>query len=380
MRDFDYQYGTHVMFGDGRAMESLASQTDAMGDTVLLAYGGAICRNGTYEEVRRVLEGAGKRVVDFGGIMPNPTYAKVQAGAELVRREGVDFILAVGGGSVIDCAKVVSAQARSDRDLWTLEFEEGGTPTDFVPLGAVLTASGTGSEMNAGGVITNEAVGIKRGMVGVKPTFAILDPQLTRTVPRMQVMSGAFDSLSHCMETFLGSSDEDNPSDDALLGIMRNIVTNMRRLVADIDDMQARGNLIWDSAMAENGILMVGRDTGFQVHQMEHQLGAFTDCNHGQGLAVIHPAYYRHILADAPERFGRMARFVFGVEGAEAFVSELEGLIRDCGLPTRLGELRSTVPIDDGLLQRVARTCRIIETVPRVLDRDEVLQILRESL
>ncbi len=161
---------------------------------------------------------------------------------------------------------------------------------------------------------------------------------------------------------------------------MRNTVVNMRRLLADVDDMQARGNLMWDSAMAENGILKVGRQTDFQAHQMEHQLGAYTDCNHGQGLAVIHPAYYRHILKDAPEKFTRFAKEVFGKEAAEEGLDALTALIQDCGLPTKMGQLKSRVEITPELLRQVADTCNVIKSGPRELSRDEIYEILCECL
>ena len=206
--------------------------------------------------------------------MSNPTYAKVQEGAALAREQHVDFILAAGGGSVVDCCKVISAQAVMDEDIWSMEYTEGKFPAAGIPMGAVVTASGTGAEMNSGAVITCEEKMWKGPIVGTAASFAVLDPSYTTSVPAMQVLSGAFDTLSHAMETYLGTSDKDNVSDDAALAIMRNTVVNMRRLVADIHDVQARGNLMWDSAMAENGILKVGRLTDFQAHQIEHQLGA----------------------------------------------------------------------------------------------------------
>ena len=212
----------------------------------------------------------------------------------------------------------------ADEDIWEMEFTRHKFPAAALPLGAVVTASGTGAEMNGGAVITNEALKLKTGMGAFAPRFAVLDPKYTLSVPRMQVISGAFDTLSHAMETYLGQSDQDNVSDDVALSIMRNTVVNIRRLLANIDDLQARGNLMWDSAMAENGILKVGRLTDFQTHQIEHQLGAYTDCNHGQGLAVIQPVYYRHILADAEEKFIRFAREVFGKETAAEGVEALD--------------------------------------------------------
>lgn len=167
----------------------------------MLAYGGgSVKKNGIYDEIKTMLEQAEKRIVEFDGIMPNPTYAKVQEGAALVREQHVDFILAVGGGSVIDCCKVVSAQAMLDEDIWNMEYGKGQFPTAGIPLGAVVTAS-----------------------------FVVLDPAYTMSVPPMQVLSGAFDTLSHAMETYLGNSDQDNVSDDLALAVMRNTVVNMRR-------------------------------------------------------------------------------------------------------------------------------------------------------
>ena len=297
MNNFTFTYPTKVYFGEGAAADALKQELPKVGKTVMLAYGGgSLKKSGVYDELKDILEQAGKEVVDFSGIMPNPTYAKVQEGAALARERHVDFILAAGGGSVVDCCKVISVQAMAEEDIWDMEYGKGQFPTEGIPMGAVVTASGTGAEMNYGAVITYEEKMWKGPIVGSFASFAILDPAYTATVPAMQVLSGAFDTLSHAMETYLGNSDTDNVSDDVALSIMRNTVVNMRRLLVNVNDMQARGNLMWDSAMAENGILEVGRLTDFQAHQMEHQLGAYTDCNHGQGLAVIHPAYYRHIL------------------------------------------------------------------------------------
>ncbi len=381
MNNFTFTYPTKVYFGEGSAEQALSIELGKVGETVMLAYGnGSIKKNGIYEEIKELLDKAGKKVIDFSGIMPNPTYAKVQEGAKLAREKNVDFILAVGGGSVIDCCKVVSVQALLDEDLWDMEFVEGKYPTTGIPIGAIVTASGTGAEMNAGAVITYEEKKWKGGMVGTAASFAVLDPTYTLSVPLIQVLSGAFDTLSHAMETYLGTSDEDNVSDDVSLAIMHNTVVNMRRVLADSDDIQARGNLMWDSAMAENGILKVGRLTDFQTHQIEHQLGAYTDCNHGQGLAVIQPVYYRHIVNDAPEKFTKFAKVVFDEDSAEAGLDALESFIMECGLPTKLSQLKSTIAITEEVLRQVADTCNIIKCNPRQLDREEIYQILLECM
>ena len=381
MQKFVYEYPTKVYFGEGAAKEHLAEAVSAYGQNVMLAYGGgSVKKNGIYDEVKAILEGAGKKVTDFSGIMSNPTYAKVQEGAALAKKENIDFILAVGGGSVIDCCKIMAAQAKTEEDLWEMEMTEHKFPTAVIPMGAIVTASGTGAEMNGGAVITNEEKVIKAGMAAAAPSFAVLDPAYTMSVPRMQVISGAFDTLSHAMETYFGNSDQDNVSDDVALSIMRNTVVNMRRLMGNINDIQARGNLMWDSAMAENGILKVGSVTDFQAHQLEHQLGAYTDCNHGQGLAVIHPAYYRHIVKDAEEKFTRFAKEVFGADTAEKGVEALADFVKECGLPTKMGELKSKVEITPEVLRNVADTCNVIKCNPRELSRDEIYDILMECM
>lgn len=381
MNKFTYSYPMKVYFGEDAAENAIAAELGKFGKTVMLAYGGgSIKRTGVYDEMVKLLQDADKEVVDFSGIMPNPTYAKVQEGAALVREKQVDFILAVGGGSVIDCCKVISAQAVIDEDIWDMEYKSGKFPTAGVPMGTVVTASGTGAEMNAGAVITYEDKMWKGPIFGTAAAFAALNPAYTMSVPKMQVLSGAFDTLSHAMETYLGASDADNVSDDVALSIMRNTVVNMRRVLTDFEDVQARGNLMWDSAMAENGILKVGRVTDFQAHQIEHQLGAYTDCNHGQGLAVIQPVYYRHIVNDAREKFTRFAKDVFNVDTAEQGLDALEAFVKECGLPSRLNQLQSRVEITEEVLRNVADTCNIIKTNPRELDREEIYQILRECM
>ena len=382
MENFVYEYPTKVYFGKGAAKAHLPGILSACGPNVLLAYGGgSIKKNGVYEEITGILKEAGKSITEFTGIMSNPTWAKVKEGAGLARENKVDLVLAVGGGSVIDCCKIVCAQAVTDEDLWELEMVQHKAPVGVpIPLGAVVTASGTGAEMNGGAVITNEETKIKGGMFAAAPRFAILDPAYTMSLPRMQVLSGAFDTLSHAMETYFGRSDRDNVSDEVALAVMHSTVVNMRALLKDLNDYTARSNLMWTSAMAENGILKVGRLTDFECHQMEHQLGAYTDCNHGQGLAVLHPAYYRHIVKDAPEKFARRGKVVFGGEGAEAAVDALAAFIQECGLPVRLSQLKSRVEITPDLLRQVANSVNLLPNGPRQLTRGEVYSILMECM
>ena len=356
------------------------------GETVLLAYGGgSIRKNGIYEQITSALEAAGKTVVDFAGIMPNPTYAKVQEGASLVQRNHVDFILAVGGGSVIDCCKIVAAQAKTEQDIWEMEFSRHQYPREWLPMGAVVTASGTGAEMNNGAVITNEEKKIKAGVWGAYADFALLDPAYTLSLPLEQVVSGAFDTLSHCMETYFGKPDHLTLSDEISEAVMRNTIRNLRLVIRHPQNMEPRSELMWASAMGENGILKIGKVTDFQAHQIEHQLGAYTDCNHGQGLAAIHPVLYRHIYEGAVGRFARFAKEVWGIcpegkdeqELALAGIDALAGFIKEVGLPATLTEMGIT---DEGILKAVADTCNITAGCCKKLNHDEIFEILKECL
>ena len=260
MQSFAYDYPVRNYFGEGAVDWALDVELDVMGKTVLLAYGGgSVKRTGVYDHVVEKLRAAGKRIVDFGGIMSNPTYEKCQEGAALARAEQVDFILAVGGGSVFDCCKVVSAQACLDEDIEQYEHADGRMPTEFIPMACIVTLSGTGAEQNDGAVITNEETHVKGPFAGALPRWAALDPALTLTVPHMQFMSGAYDTLSHCMESYFGTPREANVTDDINLAIQRNVIRSMRAVAEDDQDLAARSELVYDSAMAENGVLKVPR-------------------------------------------------------------------------------------------------------------------------
>lgn len=386
MEKFIYELPIKTYFGSGITEEALKAQMPKMGQNVMLAYGGgALKRTGTYDVIVKILIEAGKNVIDFDGIMPNPTFAKVLEGAQIAKDNDVDFILAVGGGSVIDCCKIVAAQAKTENNLWEMEFVEKKRPADMLPMGAIVTAAGTGAEMNNGAVITNEDLKIKTGMVGAYPSFSVLDPLLTMTVPMKQVISGAFDTLSHAMETYFGKPGEDNVSDEINEAIMRNTIRNTYRAIENPEDIFARGELMWDSAIAENGLLKLGKDTDFQAHMIEHQLGAYTDCNHGQGLAVIHPPLYRHIYKEYVGKFARFAKEVWKVEAegltdeqvALAGIEALAKFIEDIGLPATLSQMGIT---DKGMLKKVADSTVIRSSCAKQLTHDEIFEILEECL
>ena len=383
MNNFIYENKTKVYFGKNGVKDNLSALLANYGNTVLLAYGGgSIKRNGVYDEVTTILRDTGKTVIEFSGIMPNPTYAKVQEGAKLARDNHVDLILAVGGGSVSDCCKIVSAQANLDEDIWEMQYAKHNLPTRFIPLGTIVTVFGTGSEMNNGAVITNEDKKIKGALWGAQADFAFLDPTYTMSVPMKQVISGAFDTLSHAMETYFGKPDENNLSDDINEALMRSTIRNIRVLLTDPENYDARSELAWASAMAENGILKIGKVTDFQCHMIEHQLGAYTNCNHGAGLAVIHPVLYRHICKDGAARFARFARNVWGIaplstdeKTALAGVEALAAFIKEIGMPTTFTELG--IPADTDL-RAVADSTVLTPGCCKKLTHDEVFEILQE--
>ena len=359
MNKFDYHSPIRVHFGQGCFEESLQQELTRYGNHVMVAYGGgSIKRTGLYDRLVTILHGAGKTVTDFGGIMPNPTLKKVQEGQRLAREIKADLILAVGGGSVSDCCKIVAT---------------GDAP---IPLGVVVTASGTGSEQNNGAVITDEEKKVKGAMWGIFADFTILDPDLTKTVPMKQVISGAFDTLSHCMETYFGRPDEVTLSDEINEAVQRNTIRNLQRIAQDPDNDFARSELMWASAMGENGILKLGKVTDFQCHMIEHQLGAYTDCNHGQGLAVLHPAFYRHIYHSAEKKFDRWAQEVWLVQHAHQAIEALEDLIHDVGLPTSLDDMGIT--LDDDTIKAIADSTVITPGCCKRLTPDDIEQILRE--
>ena len=384
MNTFTYRYPVTVYFGERAAEKNLSAELARVGQNVMLAYGGgSIKRNGVYDELMNLLKVAGKTVTEFSGIMSNPTYAKVQEGARLARENNIDFILAVGGGSVIDCCKVISAQARTEEDLWELETVLRGSPAGLIPMGAVVTAFGTGAEMNNGAVITNETKKVKGPLWGAFYDFAILDPAYTMTMPMGQVISGSFDALSHCMETYMGSPRETNLSDEINEVCQRNIIRNLRATLKDPQDIEARSELLWAAAMGENGMLKIGKVTDFQAHMLEHQLGAYTDCNHGQGLAVIHPILYRHMLPEAAPQFARLAVNVWGVdpagktelELASAFIDALLSFIKEAGLPTTFTEMG--IPADTDF-KSITDTTVLTGGCCKKFTRDELLAVLME--
>ncbi len=394
MNNFVFENATRFYFGtDG--ISHVATELKAAGaHKVMVAFGGSSAkRTGTFDKVAAQVAAAGAELVEFGGIMANPTIAKVMEGAALAKAEGVDYILAVGGGSVMDCCKYVAVAAVEELDedeFWAKYYQrfEPITCTPL-PLGIVVTATGTGSEGNGGGVITNEKTKVKTGAdrPAANARFAILDPTLTYTVPASQKAAGGYDSLNHMMEEYFSLPVGDVLADDLLEAAMGSVVRNLPKALADGQDYQAHANLAWASALAENRVLKCGKQTCFQLHMIEHQVGAFTDCVHGLGLAAIACTYYRHIF-DANEtalfQFGRFATNVWGIdpagkdarELAEAGIDALDDWTRKVGAYRSLSELGVT----EDMLDAIADSIVCLPTSFKVLTRDEVRTILAESM
>ncbi len=389
MNNFIFENATKTYFGRGCVKEYLACLVGKYGKNVMLAYGGgSIKTNGIYDEVIKILKDAGKNIIEFSGITSNPTYSKVMQGASAARNNKIDLILGVGGGSVMDCCKAVSLAAKYDGDVWQDFYETAGV-IDFEPLpvGVIVTVSGTGSEMNGGAVITNEETKVKTGRdyPRCNPKFALLDPVYTYSVPVKQMVSGGFDTLSHIMEIYFSQPLEDNVSDDIAEALMKNGIRNLRAALKDPTDYTARSNLMWDATMAENRIIKLGKRTDFECHQMEHQLGAYTNCNHGEGLAVLHPVYYRHIYKDGLPKFKKFAVDVWNVsqhnrsdeEIALEGIESLARFIKEIGLPTNLRQIGVDESTD---LRAVADSCSILSGGFRRLTHEEIFEIFNECL
>ena len=337
--------------------------------------------------VMAALKNAGKTVVENPGVMPNPTYEKVMEGCQLVRENGVDLILAVGGGSTIDYAKAVSASAYCEEDAWDKYWIHQGWPScKTVPIGSVLTMVGTGSEMNGGSVITNRKAGFKLGKVfgpELYPKFTILNPRFTMTVPQYQMVAGFFDIMSHLMEQYFAGT-ADCTTDYINEGLMRSLIHSTRIAAKNPQDYEARANIMWTATWALNTLLKCGKGGDWEVHQIGHAIGLVTDATHGMTLASVSLPYYRHVMRDGLHQFVRFAKNVWGVrpEGKsdEQVATEglkcLENWMNEIGVVTHSRELGVT----EENLSAITDAVLILPVGYRTLTRDEVVEILKESM
>ena len=387
--NFTYANPTKLFFGD-EAQKNLAKALMPFGKKVLLTYGGgSIKRNGVYDDVISALKSAGKEVVELPGVMPNPTVEKLNEGIKVARENNVDFILAVGGGSTIDYAKAVSVSAWYDGDAWQRFWIKQEDPTSgerIIPVGAVLTMAGTGSEMNGGSVITNHAAKMKIGKVfgeDVMPKFAVLNPKYTFSLPQRQMVAGIFDTMSHILEQYF-SGDDDSTSDYLAEGLMRSVIASSRVAVKNPEDYEARSNLMWSATWALNTLIGEGKPQDWMVHMIGQAIGAYTDATHGMTLSGVSAAYYRHIMRYGLKRFVRFAEVVWSVlpEGktdeqiASEGIDALESWIKEIGAASDI----SSLGVTPDMLDRIADSTIILTGGYKTLDHAEVVDILHNSL
>ena len=386
--NFSYCNPAKLYFGD-QSLDYLNTELPKYGKNVVLIYGGgSIKKNGIYDDVIKILEAQGKNVAEIAGVMPNPTLVKLYEGIEIARKHQADLLLAVGGGSVCDYAKAVSVSVNCEEDPWDkyfVRFEEPSCET--LPVGCVLTMVGTGSEMNAGCVITNQETKQKIGHVfadeKIIPRFAILNPRYTMTLPHRQMVAGIYDIFNHICEQYF-SGEDDNTSDYISEGLMRSVLHASRIANKKPQDYEARSNLMWTATWALNTLIAKGKSTDWMVHMLGQAVGAYTNATHGMTLAAVSLPYYRYILPYGLPKFKRFAIEVWKVnpegktdeEIAEEGLKAMEDWMKELGLAMKISELGATKDMIDG----IADATLLLEGGYKVLSRKEVVEILKESL
>ncbi len=380
VKDFVYQMPVKVYFGENSVKRYLKDELKHYGKNIMLAYGQeSIKRNGIYDEVIEVLGECEKNIIDFPGISANPTYEKVLDGIRLYKENNVDLILAIGGGSVIDCCKVICSGTEINEDIWEVQLEKGLIPENMGNFAVILTLSGAGAEMDCLGAVTYEKKHEKKTLTGPYAKFVIEDPNYIMTVPLKVFMPGVFDSLTHCMETYFGKTT--NVSDLLNEGLMKDIIYNMRELIHGNDSLEVRSNLMWDSSLVQTFLFNVGKPGDFQAHKIENALGAYSHGTHGQQLAVIQPAYYRAVYNGDISKFTRFSRVIMEIHDKDSEenialkgIEALEKLIKEAQLSTTFTELGYELTED--IARTVSQTCEISNTGPRELTREEIYELL----
>jgi hypothetical protein len=384
MRNFNFEAPTRILFGKNKLNE-LPIEIGKFGSRVLLAYGGgSIKKTGLYDEVVRLLRNAGLFFVELPGIQPNPRMKSVREGVELCRQHQLDFILAVGGGSVIDCTKAIAAGVNYNGDAWDFMIRKAKV-VNPLPIGTILTLAATGSEMNGGAVISNEETGDKRSMFdeALKPRFSVLDPSLTFTVDKWQSAAGVVDVMSHIFEQYF-TPDQGTEVQDAIAeAILKTCVKYGPVVLDDPENYEARANIMWASSLALNGLTSTGKIGGdWATHLMEHEMSVVNDVTHGAGLAILFPEWMNFVMDEnSATKFARMARNVWGVEEVDDVVAARVGirLVREffnsLGMPSKLSE----VGIDDGDIDRMAKNACLFGKIGmlRKLDVEDVKSIFK---
>lgn len=386
--NFAYCNPTKLYFGDD-SLKYLNTELPKYGKNVVLVYGGgSIKKNGIYDEVIDILKKNDKDVAEISGVMPNPTLAKLYEGVEIARNHKADLILAVGGGSVCDYSKAVSVSVNCDEDPWEkyyIKFEEPSC--EIVPVGCVLTMVGTGSEMNAGSVITNSETKQKIGHVfadeKIMPRFSILNPKYTFTLPHYQMVAGIYDIFNHICEQYF-SGEDDNTSDYISEGLMRSVVFSSRIANKNPENYEARSNIMWTATWALNTLVAKGKSTDWMVHMLGQALGGATNATHGMTLAAVSLPYYRYIMPYGLAKFKRFAVNVWDVnpEGktddqvANEGLAAMESWMKELGLAMNITELGA----NEDMIEKLADLTIVLPGGYKVLERDEIVKIFKESL
>jgi alcohol dehydrogenase len=387
MDNFTFWNPTKLIFGKGQ-LEQLKTEVPKYGKKVLVVYGGgSVKRNGLYDDVMNLLNGLGAQVYELAGVEPNPRLSTVHKGVNLCKEEGIEFLLAVGGGSVIDCTKLIAAGAKYDGDAWDLVTKKAFAK-EALPFGTVLTLAATGSEMNAGSVITNWETNEKYGWgsPAVFPKFSILDPVNTYTVPKNQTIYGIVDMMSHVFEHYFHLEENTDFQDRMCEGLLLTVMETAPKLLDDLENYDHRATILYSGTMALNGMLSMGFRGDWATHNIEHAVSAVYDIPHGGGLAILFPNWMKHNLHVKPERFAKLAERVFGVnpEGKSTEEVGLKGIEKlrefwnSIGAPSRLADY----DIDDSKLEVMADKAVINGEFGNFtkLNKEDVLKIYQMSL
>ena len=389
MNNFDWYAPTHIVFGRGTESEVSSLLKSSKCNRVLLHYGsGSVIRTGLLGKIKSSLDKAGIDYVELGGVVANPRLSLVYKGIELAKSKGVDFILAVGGGSVIDSAKAIAYGAVSDFDVWDL-YDRKRTPESALPVGVVLTIAAAGSEMSNSSVITNEDGGIKRGYSNnmVRPKFAILNPELTMTLPDFQTACGCTDIMMHTMERYFTSAGNMELTDGIAEALLRTVIKNALILVEDPKNYEARAEVMWAGSLSHNGLTGCGNGgDDFATHRIEHEISGMFDVAHGAGLAAIWGSWARYVLDDCLPRFKQFATNVWSVEDsgddrevALAGISRTEAFFKRIGMPISLRDFgfELTDEVINELSEKCERAVGGKVGAAKVLYRDDFKKIYR---
>ncbi len=390
MLNFQFYNPARIIFGRGEEENVGKYIADYGVKKVLLHYGkNSIKKTGLYDRIVKSLEENNIEFIELGGVCPNPVLSLVRKGIEICVNENVDFILAVGGGSVIDSAKAISVGAKTDEDIWEFFMDKKKVIYETVPIGTVLTIAATGSESSTSTVITNEENLFKRSISSSKyiPKFSILNPELTFTLPAYQTACGCSDILSHLFERYFTQIENVDFTDRLLEAAMKTIIINASAAIEKPKDYNVRAEIMWVGTLAHNGLLNTGRIGDWASHHIEHELSALYNLTHGAGLSIVTPAWMKYVYKENPDKFIQLAHRVFDIDFAYnekektivSMIEKLESWYKSLGLPTRLCE----VGIDDSRFSEMAEKCLVARGLTgnfKKLNKDDICNIYKLAL